>query len=81
MFRQLKTTKDALKRTWIALCGLRLAGVGDCCIARVEGESVQLSCTGVLASNRRYQRQLAGIGQESPTTSPSMHRVLNSTFA
>ena len=81
MFRQLKTTKAGLERTQIALCGLRPAGAGICCIARVEDESVQLRCTGALGFNRRYQRRLAGIGQESPANSPSMHRVLDSTFA
>ena len=81
MFIQLQTTEVGLKRRQATLCGLRFGGVGDCCIARVEDESVQLCCTGALDSNWRYQKQLAGSGLISPTDSPSVHSVLDSTLA
>jgi len=81
MFRQLEKTEAGFAWTQAALRGLCSAGVGDCRIARVEDESVQLRCAGALGFNRRYQRLLAGTGPDSPAHSPSMHRVSDSTRA
>ena len=81
MIRQLEKVRRGLERTRTALCGLRPAGVGYRCIARVEDESVQLRCTGAQDVFRRCQRLLAGTGPNSPANSPSMHRVFDSTPA